>query len=48
MIINLSLAVHSIRVHASINIVFQEDVSECHQIFLLKFDNHLVAQPERH
>lgn len=48
MIINISLSVNSICVHASVNIAFQEEVLECHQIFLLKFDNHLVAQPEGH
>lgn len=48
MIIEISLSVNSKCVHASVNIIFQEEVLERHQIFLLKLDNHLVAQPERH
>lgn len=42
-IINILLSVDSIRIHASINIIFQEKVVECHQIFLLERDNHLVT-----
>lgn len=47
-IINLSLSVDSVRIHASIDIIFQEEMLERHQIFLLERDNHLVAQPEGH
>lgn len=47
-IINFCLSVNSIRIRTSINIVFQEEVLECHQIFLPESDNHLVAQPKRH
>lgn len=46
--INIGLSVNSVRIHASIDIIFKEEVLECHQIFLLKRDNHLVAQPKRH
>ena len=47
-VINSSLSVNSVRIHASIDVIFQEEVLECHQIFLLECDNHLVAQPKRH
>ncbi len=47
-IINISLSVNSIRIHAPINIIFQEEVPECHQIFLLECDNHLVTQSKSH
>lgn len=42
------LSIDSIRIHASVDIIFQEKVLECHQIFLLECDNHLVTEPERH
>ncbi len=47
-IINISLSVNSIRIHASVDIIFQEEVLECHHVFLLERDDHLVAQPKRH
>lgn len=47
-IIDICLSVQSIRVHTPINIIFQEKVLKCHQVFFLEGDNHLVAQPERH
>lgn len=48
MIIYILLSVDSIRIHASINIIFQEKVPECHQTFLLERDNHLVTEAKRH
>lgn len=47
-IINISLSINSICIHASDNIIFQEEVLKCHQIFLFECDNHLVAQTKRH
>lgn len=48
MIINVCLSVNGISIHASVNVVLQENVLECHQIFLLERDNHLVAETKRH
>lgn len=47
-IVNISLSVNSIHIHASIDIIFQEKVLESHQILLLEPDDHLVAQPKRY
>lgn len=47
-IVNVVLSINGIRIPDPVSIVFQEEVLECHQIFFLECNNHLVAQAKRH
>lgn len=47
-VMQIVLPVNGICAHLSVNIIFEEEVLESHQIFLLKLNHHLVAQAKRH
>lgn len=48
LVINICLSINSISLFVSINVIFQKEVSERHQVFFFELHNHLVAQSKRH